>query len=1195
VTWPDSTTTGRAYNEELVDDRSLDSLEDDWFGHSDFVSELVTTVMKTRTPTSIALFGAWGSGKSGIANLLKKQLPGDPKQARFAVFDASKYAENPLRRHFISQVAHEIDIKENRFHRGLYESEDSNEVTFRVEEWGKVLRFASKATAVVLGIILAVAGVIAVVGGHNFLKTAWSSLLLLVPGTAFTAALAGAVVKLISHGFTVKRTRSAPSGDEEFERRFKDLVEAAKTERLVVFVDELDRCSPAQVASVLETLKTFLFVKGCVFVVAADQQVLEQALRDKVKQHTPEDAVNPYYSAGSAYLDKVFQHQLALPPVKPAALTRYALQLVENRAGVWQDIPRLDEAVSVLIPTHVSSPRHVKVLLNRFRVAYRLAVARAEQEQLDKNIAERATELAKLVCLQAEFPLFAEALTIDSRMPELVLTMADKKPLPDHLRPEVRVRVQRYVNHQAPVAELLVPTSDEDGKSTRGDEVARAHSQQLINYLRKTELVPGPGPDLVFLQSAGAAHGVDGIRAENLQRAAIDNNIDEVLRLVSDAPDGEGTGALLVLADVVREGQPGYEGRNAVTALLQGIEHSGVDLGEDADKLADAVAGHLGRADLEARDLGGALVLASACSRDIGPRLLEAVLADDAAVTDPDLGIRLVELADTVSEEQLSRLGKVTQAAITDDPDRAATALSEVTPQVASRLLRHVKELIEADRARRKAATADEDGAPAEFPIATAEALQSLVRGLVTPRPPLARQVAAAMLDLNETSLDDAVLPTMDGLAPVADSELLVQVLRTVPIRRTDEWAAWLSSLDPDAVAGEDGTRELLDRIVKVLWTREQDGENGTSVDEALEELSTVAARVPAGNSIVEDLGERVSVAATTEAAIEAQQRVLVAAQQFVDAGLVTKEAVAAAAMTGVTATLQAPVNQVPRPSDRLEVRREVRRRLTTFMPDASEDHLDAALHAVADTQWLTAGLRAAMSLSISTVLRHRRPETPSPVSMESLAEFVQEASDDQISDEVVGLWLAEFASDEDIVWDLIEPLVGRRLPQRIRTSLAVFVAKLDEDEHAAFIDRALDQAVGAGVDLSFFDAAKLSDTPEKRVADRLVELYGKATNLPTRKVVMDLWAKLGPSRPAVQRRLIEDIYIPLCGTGAGGFELALSHFGLVAGVTGIRNDVRAALRGGARGDQANKRLEKKFEGAGWRSKGKWFKKGKDL
>jgi Cdc6-like AAA superfamily ATPase len=362
-----------ALDDELVDDRELDDIESDSFGHADFVRELARLVLATRMPANIALYGAWGSGKSSIARLLGKELPKEKEAVRFVIFDAWKYAETPLRRHFISQVASTLEIKDDEFREGLYLEEQGRKVKFGKQQWAD----AARTTALVFLLPLALALAIATGRARDAHGISWhgwwhslSTGLLAAGGIA--SVLLG-VVKFLADGFKVTTRKTAPSGDEEFERLFKQLVKRAETKRLVVFIDELDRCSPKQVVSVLETLKTFVSVDGCVFIVGADQQVLERALRERARQPTPEDVANPYYSSGSAYLDKVFQYQLSIPPMRSPALSRYALGLITGRPGVWKRVPDLPELVSVLIPTHVVSPRRVKVLLNRFAIAYRLA------------------------------------------------------------------------------------------------------------------------------------------------------------------------------------------------------------------------------------------------------------------------------------------------------------------------------------------------------------------------------------------------------------------------------------------------------------------------------------------------------------------------------------------------------------------------------------------------------------------------------------------------------------------------------------------------------------------------------------------------------------------------------------------------------------------------------------------------------
>jgi hypothetical protein len=122
------------------------------------------------------------------------------------------------------------------------------------------------------------------------------------------------------------------------------------------------------VVTTLKDLKTFLDEAHCVFVVAADREVLERALRS-VEQATPIRRDEPYYSTPGAFLDKIFQYQIALPPLRGGALTRYARSLVLDKKGLWADLrgdkastALLDRVIYSLIPAHVRSPRRVKIL-----------------------------------------------------------------------------------------------------------------------------------------------------------------------------------------------------------------------------------------------------------------------------------------------------------------------------------------------------------------------------------------------------------------------------------------------------------------------------------------------------------------------------------------------------------------------------------------------------------------------------------------------------------------------------------------------------------------------------------------------------------------------------------------------------------------------------------------------------------------
>ncbi len=75
--------------------------------------------------------------------------------------------------------------------------------------------------------------------------------------------------------------------------------------RLVIFIDDLDRCSQAQVVSLLESIKLYLQTRYCVFVLGMDasaaRRAVEKSLPGSSREHAQE------------YLEKLFQQILPVP------------------------------------------------------------------------------------------------------------------------------------------------------------------------------------------------------------------------------------------------------------------------------------------------------------------------------------------------------------------------------------------------------------------------------------------------------------------------------------------------------------------------------------------------------------------------------------------------------------------------------------------------------------------------------------------------------------------------------------------------------------------------------------------------------------------------------------------------------------------------------------------------------------------
>ena len=92
--------------------------------------------------------------------------------------------------------------------------------------------------------------------------------------------------------------------------------------RLIVFVDDLDRCEPEAAYRLLEGLKVYLTLDNCVFVLGLNQKVVEGAIANRLAGGlTDENARRDAQVRAASYLEKICQNVWHLPiPDAPGQL-----------------------------------------------------------------------------------------------------------------------------------------------------------------------------------------------------------------------------------------------------------------------------------------------------------------------------------------------------------------------------------------------------------------------------------------------------------------------------------------------------------------------------------------------------------------------------------------------------------------------------------------------------------------------------------------------------------------------------------------------------------------------------------------------------------------------------------------------------------------------------------------------------------
>lgn len=204
--------------------------------------------------------------------------------------------------------------------------------------------------------------------------------------------------------FTPRR-REAPESMSGFREAFGQLVDQLpKVERVVILVDDLDRCLPSAVMATLEAIKLFLSVNKMVFVIAADQDMVRDAIAASLGASSRSERF------ATRYLDKIVQLPVSLPRLAPHEAEAYiGLLLARSECDDQQFQTLVDhcherrrlQAIPLLAAMkdlayepaeallrlasqlaqglgsdRVTNPREIKRFLNAFGVRRQIATAR---------------------------------------------------------------------------------------------------------------------------------------------------------------------------------------------------------------------------------------------------------------------------------------------------------------------------------------------------------------------------------------------------------------------------------------------------------------------------------------------------------------------------------------------------------------------------------------------------------------------------------------------------------------------------------------------------------------------------------------------------------------------------------------------------------------------------------------------------
>ena len=436
-------------------DRELGDRSKDAFGHRHFAKALEDLIEnEERTPPfSIGLLGSWGTGKSTIKELYLQDLKSSEshrgvKSRRESIFPITFNAwrhggEEDLKRALLRTVFLELGGNEDKLDEELFHQINVTASVKRpVRVWLSETFGQMFCNGIVIVLLFAAIFGLVWLGFYTLDQlTAWP-LVVSALGTMWLAGhLATHLVKLRLQApalFQPRTTIAFPSRTaEQYEKLLLgQLLEFLKgprksVERLVIFVDDLDRLSAAEMVRGLDAIRNFLELPlgkfkqpiGVVFVISCDEDRVAEALHSKLYHIGAEVLPGTVFTKADArrYLDRLFQFRLEIPLFPKQDMRAFARDKLEELDGEVKALEEkgvpVETVIDTLIHVGVQSPRNAIQLLNAFLLSWWIAVERETDGRgsqstgalYDGAVTKHPVMLAALTVLKVDFPDFYDS------------------------------------------------------------------------------------------------------------------------------------------------------------------------------------------------------------------------------------------------------------------------------------------------------------------------------------------------------------------------------------------------------------------------------------------------------------------------------------------------------------------------------------------------------------------------------------------------------------------------------------------------------------------------------------------------------------------------------------------------------------------------------------------------------------------
>lgn len=134
--------------------------------------------------------------------------------------------------------------------------------------------------------------------------------------------------------------------EKKFKKTIEEIKNKKKLDKIVIAIDNLDKCPKEQSLEILQTVKTLLDVKNTIFIIAINDQEIGDS----------QDGANKF-------LQEIFDRKIMVEGFSQSKLKDFTMKLIEEYE---LDIPEKEEVASI-ISQGLKTPGEIKRFLNKFQ------------------------------------------------------------------------------------------------------------------------------------------------------------------------------------------------------------------------------------------------------------------------------------------------------------------------------------------------------------------------------------------------------------------------------------------------------------------------------------------------------------------------------------------------------------------------------------------------------------------------------------------------------------------------------------------------------------------------------------------------------------------------------------------------------------------------------------------------------------